>query len=207
MRPLPSLILVAAALLAACGTTPPQPPRPMPFNTMGREEAPVSIIEFTDLQCPYCARHAREVFPRLKADYIETGKVRYASRDLPLSIHPFALPAAIASRCAGEQGRFWDYRAALFAAQRTLGNDPYVRIAAELGLDLERLEACRRDGRQEQEVLADVEVAHASGIRSTPAFLIGRVVDGQFQGELLRGIQTYEVFAARIDALLQAAGR
>jgi protein-disulfide isomerase len=206
MRPLP-LLLAALTLLSACGATPTQPPRPMPFNTMGREDAPVSIIEFTDLQCPYCGRHAREVFPRIKSDYIDTGKVRYASRDLPLAIHPFALPAAVASRCAGEQGRFWEYREALFADQRALGTEPYARIAGELGLDVERLEACRRDGRQEQEVLSDVEVARASGIRSTPAFLIGRVVDGQFQGERVTGLRTYEAFAERIDAQLQPAGR
>jgi predicted DsbA family dithiol-disulfide isomerase len=117
------------------------------------------------------------------------------------------MPAAVASRCAGEQGRFWEYREALFADQRALGTEPFARIAGQLGLDVERLEACRRDGRQEQEVLSDVEVARASGIRSTPAFLIGRVVDGQFQGERVTGLRAYEAFAALIDAQLQAAGR
>ena len=212
MRRLPSLLLAALiATLAGCAAAPPEnpdagagPPRAMPFNTLGREDAPVSIIEFTDLQCPYCARHARETFPRLRRDYIETGKVRYASRDLPLARHANAVPAAVASRCAGEQGRFWDYREALFAAQRTLGSEPYARIAGELGLDVERLEACRRDGRQEANVRADVELARASGIGSTPGFVIGRVVDGQFVGEKMLGAQPYEVFAAKIDALLEA---
>jgi protein-disulfide isomerase len=215
MRRLPSLMLFAVmALPAGCGTAPPaapdtaaEPPRVMPFNTLGAEDAPVSIIEFTDLQCPYCARHARQTFPRLRSDYIATGKVRYASRDLPLDIHPYALAAAVASRCAGEQGRFWEYREALFAAQRTLSSEPYARIAGELGLDVERLEACRRDGRQEENVRADRAIARASGVRSTPGFVIGRVVDGQFQGEVLTGAQPYEVFAAKIDALLDAAGR
>jgi protein-disulfide isomerase len=215
MRRLPSFLLFAVlALPAGCATAPPaapdtgaESPRVMPFNTLGREDAPVSIIEFTDLQCPYCARHARQTFPRLRNDYIETGKVRYASRDLPLDIHPYALAAAVASRCAGEQGHFWEYREALFAAQRTLSSEPYLRIAGELGLDVERLEACRRDGRQEANVRDDIAVARASGVRSTPGFVIGRVVDGQFQGEVLTGAQPYEVFAAKIDALLDAAGR
>jgi protein-disulfide isomerase len=215
MRRLPSLLLVALlAALSSCGTSPPQaadggaePPRAMPFNTLGREDAPVSIIEFTDLQCPYCARHARETFPRLRRDYIDTGKVRYASRDLPLPRHPYAVPAAVASRCAGEQGRFWEYREALFAAQRTLSSEPYARIAGELGLDVERLEACRRDGWQEANVRADIEVARATGIGSTPGFVIGRVVDGQFEAEKMTGAQPYEVFAAKIDALLEAANR
>jgi protein-disulfide isomerase len=215
MRRLPSLLLAALmAILAGCATAPPEnpeagtaPPRAMPFNTLGREDAPVSIIEFTDLQCPYCARHARETFPRLRRDYIDTGKVRYASRDLPLARHAYAVPAAVASRCAGEQGRFWEYREALFAAQRTLGSEPYARIAGELGLDVERLEACRRDGRQEANVRTDIEVARASGIGSTPGFVIGRVVDGRFEGEKMLGAQPYEAFAAKIDALLEAAGR
>ena len=215
MRRLPSFLLFfVLALPAGCATAPPpapdtaaESPRVMPFNTLGREDAPVSIIEFTDLQCPYCARHARQTFPRLRTDYIETGKVRYASRDLPLDIHPYALAAAVASRCAGEQGRFWEYREALFAAQRTLSSEPYLRIARELGLDVEQLEACRRDGRQEANVRDDMAVARASGIRSTPGFVIGRVVDGQFQGEAMTGAQPYEVFAAKIDALLDAANR
>ena len=215
MRRLAALMLFAVmSLPAGCGAGPPaapdtgaEPPRVMPFNTLGREDAPVSIIEFTDLQCPYCARHARQTFPRLRSDYIETGKVRYASRDLPLDIHPEALAAAVAARCAGEQGRFWEYREALFADQRALRSEPYVRIAGQLGLDVERLEACRRDGRQEENVLADIALARASGVRNTPGFVIGRVVDGQFQGEVMTGAQPYEAFAAKIDALLDAAGR
>lgn len=202
----PLVLLASIVLLGGCATTPAEPPAatagPVPFNVLGREDAPVTIIEFTDLQCPYCARFATQTFPRLKHDYIETGKLRYSSMDFPLPFHDFALPAAIASRCAGEQGRFWDYREALFAAQATLGTEPYGRIARELGLDVGRLEACRADGRQAAGVRADLELARSHGIRSTPSFVIGRVVNGQFEGELLSGAQPYEFFAARIDALL-----
>jgi len=205
-RRLSSVLLASIVLLGGCAATPAGPPaaaaEPAPFNVLGREDAPVTIIEFTDLQCPYCARFATQTFPRLKHDYIETGKLRYTSRDLPLPFHRFALPAAIAARCAGEQGRFWEYREALFAAQGTLGTEPYGRIARELGLDVERLEACRADGRQAANVRADLELARSHGIGSTPSFVIGRVVDGQFEGELLSGAQPYEFFAARIDALL-----
>jgi protein-disulfide isomerase len=201
-----SVLLASIILLGGCATAPPEPPaaaaEPAPFNVLGREDAPVTIIEFTDLQCPYCARFATQTFPRLKHDYIETGKLRYSSMDFPLPFHDFALPAAIASRCAGEQGRFWEYREALFAAQGTLGTEPYERIARELGLDVERLEACRADGRQAASVRADLELARSHGIRSTPSFVIGQVVNGQFEGELLSGAQPYEFFAARIDALL-----
>lgn len=175
---------------------------PAGFNVLGREDAPVTIIEFTDLQCPYCARFASSTFPELRRAYIDTGKVRFASRDLPLPFHPFAIPAAVASRCAGEQGHFWEYREALFAAQSRLGQEPYAELARDLGLDLDRFEACRRDGRQEANVRSDQAIARNAGIASTPSFVIGRLVDGRFQGEIISGAQPVEVFRSRIEALL-----
>jgi protein-disulfide isomerase len=211
-RLLTALLLVGLALLAGCAAAPGAVPvtaaagaEPPPFNVLGREEAPVVIIEFTDLQCPYCARHAQQTFPKLRHDYIETGKLRYASRDFPLPFHRFAMPAAVASRCAGEQGRFWEYREALFAAQATLGTEPYARIAQELGLDVAKLEACRSDGHQAAQVRADVERARANGISSTPSFVIGRVVNGEFQGEQFSGAQPFAVFQGKIEALLEAS--
>jgi len=172
------------------------------FNVIGREDAPVSIIEFSDLQCPYCARYATQTFPRLRSEYVDTGKVRYAVGDLPLPMHAKAMGAAIAARCAGEQGRFWEYRDALFGARGTLGPATYDRIAGELGLDVPRLDACRQDPAQAEKVRADMALARSNGIVSTPAFVIGRVVDGQFRGEVVTGAKPYEFFAAKIEALL-----
>jgi protein-disulfide isomerase len=212
MHPLtPAALAATILLLGGCAGAPAQPasdepltPGTGPYNVMGRDDAPLTIIEFTDLQCPYCARHALQTLPRLQAEYIDTGRLRYASRDLPLPSHSFALPAAVASRCAGEQGRFWDYREALFASQATLGSEPYGRIAAGLGLDVGRLQACRSDGRAEAIVRADLALAGSQGIGSTPTFVIGRVVAGEFQGEVVEGAQPYEFFKAKLDALLAA---
>jgi protein-disulfide isomerase len=210
-RSISSALLTAVVLLTGCAAAPTGPAsaeQPLrddaPFNVIGREDAPVTIIEFTDLQCPYCARYANQTWPRLKREYVDTGKLRYTSRDLPLPTHDFALPAAVASRCAGEQGRFWEYREALFASQSLLGTEPYGRIASGLGLDVERLEACRIDGRQEANVRADLALATRQGIDSTPTFVIGRVVDGEFRGEVLSGAQPYEFFKTKLDALLAA---
>jgi protein-disulfide isomerase len=204
-------LAATAALLAGCAASPADPAAGAaaaaaraPFNVIGHEDAPLAIIEFTDLQCPYCARHALQTFPQLKRDFVDTGKLRYTTLDLPLAFHSFALPAAVASRCAGEQGRFWEYREALFASQGTLGSEPYGRIAGELGLDVAQLEACRSDGRQAAGVRADLALAAQHGIRSTPTFVVGRVVDGEFQGEVMSGAQPFEVFAARLEALLDA---
>jgi len=208
-RPILIALAVTLGLLAGCATPPAGPASGEPqasaggaFNVIGRDDAPVTIIEFTDLQCPYCARYASQTFPRLKREYVDTGRLRYTSRDLPLPFHSFALPAAVASRCAGEQGRFWEYREALFASQSLLGTEPYGRIAGQLGLDVEQLEACRANGEQESNVRADLAMAARYGIRSTPTFVIGRVVDGEFQGEVVSGAQPYEFFKAKLDALL-----
>lgn len=206
-RPFLSTAALLALLLGAAATAAEAPaPRPVRyFNQMGSADAPVLLLEFTDLQCPYCARHALQTFPQLKRDYIDTGKVQYASRDLPLERHPHAFPAAVASRCAGEQGKFWEFRHALFAQQDALASEPYARIAGELGLDVERLEACRKDGRQADNVRADIALAQLSNISATPSFVLGRIVNDEFQGETFSGAQPYENFKAKIDEQLKAA--
>jgi protein-disulfide isomerase len=194
------LVILLAALSASCTGTPVKPE----FNVLGRDDAPVSIIEFTDLQCPYCARFAIHTFPEIRRNYIDKGKLRFAARDLPLPFHKFAIPAAVAVRCAGEQGKFWEYREALFEAQPRLGTEPYDELARRYELDLARFAACRRDGQQEANVRADLALATSYGITSTPTFVIGRIVNGVFEAETVSGARPYEEFAAKIEALLAA---
>ena len=204
-------IVAAAMLLAGCAAQQAadrpgpdgEPPARSDYRVLGPEDAPVTLIEFTDLQCPYCAGFALQTFPQLKRDYVDTGKLRYASRDLPLSFHPFAIPAAIASRCAGEQGRYWEYRESLFRLQGRLGEEPYDELAERLGLDRQEFSSCRLDPHQLAAVQQDVDLARAQGIVSTPSFVLGRLVDGQFIGEQFSGAKPYADFAARIDALLE----
>jgi protein-disulfide isomerase len=176
------------------------------FNVVGRADAPVTIIEFSDLQCPHCARNALDTFPEIKRNYIDTGKVRYVARDFPLDMHPFAIPAAIATRCAGEQGKFWEYRHALFERQSELATSPYDALAERLGLDVPRFAACQKDPAQVAALRADIALAGSNRITSTPTFLVGRVVDGKLEGEGFAGAKPYADFAARIDAVL-AAGK
>ena len=176
------------------------------FNVVGRADAPVTIVEFSDLQCPHCARNALDTFPEIKRNYIDTGKVRYVARDFPLAMHPFAMPAAIATRCAGGQGKFWEYRHALFERQNELGTAPYDALAAQLGLDVPRFAECQKDPAQVAAVRADMALAGSNRVSSTPTFLLGRVVDGKLEGEGFAGAKPYADFAARIDAAL-AAGK
>jgi protein-disulfide isomerase len=213
-RTLFALGLAAWASTAGCASTnqipalPAVPPatttaaQPDP-RMLGAADAPVMIIEFTDLQCPYCARFARDTWPQLRERYVDTGKVRFATRDLPLQFHAFALPAAVAARCAGQQGKFWEYREALFRDQSRLGQGRYAELAAAFGLDTARFETCRADPAVTQAVHADTTLARSSGISSTPSFVIGRVVNGEFEGEVIAGAQPFEVFQQRLDSLLQ----
>lgn len=216
-RLLPAL---AALALAACATG--TAPAPAPGQTatataapaaatpaasadprvLGSPSAPVTIIEFTDLQCPYCARFSLETWPALRARYVDTGKVRFASRDLPLPFHAYSLPAAVAARCAGEQGKFFEYREALFRGQAHLAEAPYAAIAARFGLDTERFEACRQNPAVAQSVREDAALAKANGITSTPSFVIGREVEGQFVGEIVSGAQPLATFVERIETVL-----
>ena len=174
------------------------------FNVVGSADAPVTIIEFSDLQCHHCARNALNTFPEIKRNYIDTGKVRYVARDFPLAMHPFAMPAAIAARCAGEQGKFWEYRHAVYDRQDELASAPFDALAAELKLDVPRFATCRKDGAQEAAVRKDMALAGSNKVTSTPTFLLGRVVNGKLEGQGFAGAKPYEEFAARIDAVLAA---
>jgi protein-disulfide isomerase len=208
-RRTPTIPVLLSLALGACASAPGEhsassAERSVPFNELGRSDAAITIIEFSDLQCPFCAQFALQTFPEFRRNYVDTGKVRYAARDLPLSFHPFALPAAVAVRCAGQQGKFWEYRAAVFAAQQRLSSQPYDALAAQLGLDVATFKACRADDQQAAAVRADGRLAQSHGITSTPSFVVGRLVDGEFRAETFSGAATYAQFAARVDALLAA---
>ena len=166
----PAVVAVAGAVACASTARMAEAPVAVPAaattpladqRILGSADAQVMIIEFTDLQCPYCARFARDTWPLLRERYVDTGKVRFATRDLPLPMHEFAVPAAVAARCAGEQGRFWEFREALFAAQATLGHDTFVDLARKFDLDLEKFATCRSDELQTAKVLQGIDLARA----------------------------------------------
>jgi protein-disulfide isomerase len=179
-----------------------------PFK--GSPSARVAIIEYSDYQCPYCGEYARQVFPRLDNDYIKSGKVRYYFRDLPLQMHPQALPAALASRCAGDQGKFWEMHERLFANQNALGLDALKQHAAALGLDAARFDECMSSAKYRNAVTRSMASAERMHIDGTPAFLIG-VLDPN--GEVVRvtqvklGAKAYEEFKAALDSALTAPAK
>ncbi len=161
---------------------------------LGNKDAPVTIIEFSDFQCPFCARFFSETFPLLEENYVNTGKVKIVFRDFPLNFHPEAEPAALAAECADEQGKFWEYHDLLFKNQDALSAENYKKWAQDLGLDTVAFSDCLDSQKYLDEVKADVEDGVKYGVTGTPAFFVN--------GQAVTGAQPYEVFQKEIDAAL-----
>jgi protein-disulfide isomerase len=121
--------------------------------SIGSENAPVTIVEFSDYQCPYCQAWYLQTFDQLMANY--PGQILFVYRDLPLPGHPESLPSAEAANCAGEQGAYWKFHDALFSGQYELGRSAYEQYAAALALDTAAFTACLDDHRYQAEVEAD----------------------------------------------------
>jgi protein-disulfide isomerase len=172
------------------------------WHELGRANAPVTMIEFADLQCPFCRRFQTTTFAEIKKDYVDTGKVRFIARDLPLPMHPYALGAAEAERCAGDQGKFWQFRDAILGDQAPPTLDILVKHASELGLNLKALQACVDSRKYVQEIQADRSSAMAAGIHGTPAFVIGRADGGWINGLAMQGARSFPFFQQMIDRLL-----
>jgi protein-disulfide isomerase len=170
---------------------------------MGTKTAPVVVMEFSDFHCPFCRRHATTVLPRLKRDYVDTGKVLYVFRHLPLDSHPDAPAVGAAAACAGRQGKFWEMHDRFFATAARVGPADLGTHALLLGLDLARFRTClEREGREE--VRADAALGQQLGISGTPAFIFGTNLGNESMAPLtsISGADTFEAFARAIDALL-----
>ena len=173
---------------------------------LGRADAPLTVVEFTDYQCPYCRRFQAATWPQLKRDYVDTGKVRFIVRDLPLSIHSNARPAAEAAHCAGEQGHFWPMHDALLQKDADLSPGGIASRAQSLGLDMARFRACVAANKYESAIAANASHADALDIRGTPAFIVGKAVRGDLEGVRLEGALPYEDFQGVLNELLSGGG-
>jgi len=138
----------------------------------GSEDAPVTIIEFSDYECPFCERFYIQTLPQLQKDYIDTGKVKFVFRDFPLSFHPNATKAAEAAECAGEQTKYWEYHDALFQHQNALDNKSLKQYAINLGLDTASFNQCLDSGAMLEEIQKDLQEGKKLGISGTPTFFI-----------------------------------
>ncbi len=168
----------------------------------GDPSARLVMMEFSDYQCPYCARHASRVLPRIEQEYVATGRLRYVFRDFPLErIHPQAFDAARAANCAGEQGRYWEMHDRLFAQRKAIA--PFAPHAEAVGVaDMAAFGNCLDSGRYADEVRADMAEGRRAGVSSTPTFVVG-FDDGRGSVtgvRIVRGALTFERLVAEIEA-------
>lgn len=225
IRPLPALIALLAILalaLAACAAPGVPADQPTPNaaagddgvvtdtsggviaensaeRSKGSPDAPVKIVEYSDYQCPFCSRWFEQTYPSLLKDYVDTGKVQIIFRDFPLGIHPNADEAAVAARCAGEQGDYWGMHDALFSGQAQWSELPdakptFANFAGDLGLDTAAFEQCLSSGKFDAAIQQDMAEGQAAGVSGTPSFAIN--------GQMLVGAQPYQVFQNAIDTVL-----
>ena len=170
---------------------------------LGSPNAKVLMIEFGDYQCPSCRMFWKDVEPRIKKEYIDTGKVKLVFRDFPIvQIHPEALLAAMAVDCAGEQDKYWQYHDKVFREQYNKGDDLVRFKAADLkkwakdtGIDSAKFDQCLDSEKYKNEVLKDKAEGDAVSVQGTPTFFIN--------GHVIGGAQAYPAFKNLIDSLLK----
>jgi len=166
--------------------------------SLGSADAPLTIVEFTDYECQFCRQFESTTFAELRKKYVDTGKVRFVIRDFPLSIHPSAMRAAEATRCAGDQGKFWPMHDALFSGPPALEPKQLTQHAQDLKLDAERFRACLQSGKHKSDVQNDMEAASSLQIMGTPSFLVGKTKGDELDGDILVGAQPLGVFETRL---------
>lgn len=172
--------------------------------SLGKPDAPVTLVEFSDYQCPFCGRFFNQTFAALKTQYIDTGKVRYVFRDFPLDqLHPQARKAAEAAHCAGEQRKYWEMHDTMFKNQRTLKVENLKGFASELGLDVTAFSSCLDEGKYAAAVSQHHAAGSELGVTGTPAFFVGKSpLDGTIEATAIKGAQPITAFRQAIDRLL-----
>jgi protein-disulfide isomerase len=191
---------------------PSQPSQPVKISLdndpiRGDPNAPITIVEFSDFQCPFCARFHVQTLPLLLEEYIDTGKVNLVYRDFPIqSIHPNALPAAVAAECANEQGKYWEYHDTLFEKQSawsrldsTTAVSTFSQYATDVGLEQQQFDSCLGSGKYLEEVQGDLSDGRDYDITGTPGFFIGNDEIGFVK---INGAQPFDSFQRIIDAQL-----
>jgi protein-disulfide isomerase len=191
----------------------PAVPSPPPQNVIldlganpfrGDLKARLTLVEFSDYQCPICARHVRETSPLIDKEYVATGKVKYVLLDFPLeSIHKLAFRAAEAAHCAGDQGKYWEMHDRLFANQKAL--EPWSAHAAALDLNVGRFEACLTGDKYAERIRKNVAEGQKAVIPGTPVFLLAYTDPTSSKVKTvarLTGAQPFSIFKNRIDQLL-----
>ncbi len=192
-------------------TLKPQVPQYLDIDLSGRSflgnaEAPLVIVEFTDYQCPFCKRFHDETFGKLKKEYIDSGKLRFISMDLPLDFHSNANNAALAAKCADDQQKFWELRELMINNSRNLALSDIEGYAEEAALDMVIFKSCMASKKHQPAIDADKAYAKSVGITGTPTFIIAADTSGEkVRGRKLVGAQPYSSFVGVMKTELNKA--
>jgi protein-disulfide isomerase len=200
-----------AQLARAVPPTPaaPAPPEKVQMNVgngwyaIGRADAPVTLVEFADFQCPFCKKFHTDAYSELKKNYIDTGKVRFVSRDLPLEFHPFALKAAEAARCAGDQQKYWELRDALYSNAAPPNDEVITKAVEALLLDKSAFQSCLASEKYKADVQKDATEAAALQISGTPTFVLAKTAKDKLDGVRIVGAQPFVTFRNAVEGLLK----
>ena len=161
---------------------------------LGNENAPVTIIEFSDYECPFCARFFSGAYSQIKEKYIDTGKVKLIYRDFPLSFHPNAQKAAEAAECAGDQNKYYEMHDKIFENQQAITTTDLKNYAKEIDLNLQDFNACLDSGEMASEVRKDFQDGQSAGVQGTPTFFINE--------QKIVGAQPFSAFEEIIEGEL-----
>ena len=192
----------------------PPPQRPAPGGkvsvsikdapVLGKADAPVTLVEFVDYQCAFCQRFFKDTYPKLKQEYVDTGRLRILVKDMPLGFHKEARSAAHAARCAGDQGRYWAMHDRLFETRKLTDAD-LASHAEAIGMDKAAYDACMSSGRHLAQIDRDSADAREAGVSGTPSFVVGATAGDRLTGSAIRGALPTAVFTQQIEEAL--AGR
>jgi protein-disulfide isomerase len=162
----------------------------------GDPDAPITIVEFSDFECPFCGKFYSQTLPSIQQKYIDTGKVKFVYRDFPLDFHKSAQKAAEAAQCAGDQGKYWEFHDKIFENQPSLNLENLKQWAVDLGLNTNEFNQCLDSGKHYEEVQKDMKDGADAGVRGTPAFFIN--------GVFLSGAQPFSAFEKIIEEELSS---
>lgn len=181
----------------------PEPPQNVKLKVendewLGSKDAPVTIVEFADYQCPFCQRFHNDAFPELRKRYVETGKVRFASRDLPLEFHSNAFSAAEATRCAGDQGQYWQMRDLVIAHANELSPEEFKHFAGQLKLRADVFANCMDKNIHREAIQHEASEASTLHIDGTPSFVIGRSTPEGVDGAVTVGALPISAFEEKM---------
>ena len=202
----------ARAAPAAAGRTAFKPTDTLLGNVpyRGDNDAPVTLIEFSDYQCPYCKRHATQVMPALITKYVDSGQLRIVMREYPIeNLHRRAVPTSEAALCAGDQGKYWEMHDSLFNDQKANTDEDFQQMAASHGLDVAAFTECMSSDQFMEQIKTDMAEGQKLGVSGTPSFVLG-LTDSEDPSKVhltkfIRGAQSLQAFNSAIDELIKTA--